>query len=56
MKEFFEKNQQTTKSIRGDEKILHTYTDISYGKCSKISNTLKVRTPKIIAEIIFKTS
>ena len=23
---------------------------INYGKCSKISNTLKLRTPKIIAE------
>ena len=25
-----------------------------YGKCSKISNTLKLRTPKIIAENNFK--
>ena len=23
---------------------------VAYGKCSKISNTLKLRTPKIIAE------
>ena len=26
----------------------------SYGKCSKISNTLKLRTPKIIAENNFQ--
>ena len=26
---------------------------IKYGKCSKISNTLKLRTPKIIAEYNF---
>ena len=27
---------------------------LAYGKCSKISNTLKLRTPKIIAENIFQ--
>ena len=26
------------------------HIDTGYGKCSKISNTLKLRTPKIIAE------
>ena len=27
---------------------------VKYGKCSKISNTLKLRTPKIIAENNFQ--
>ena len=30
------------------------YMYLSYGKCSKISNTLKLGTPKIIAENNFK--
>ena len=30
--------------------ILVTAPKCGYGKCSKISNTLKLRTPKIIAE------
>ena len=36
---------------------IHTHcvaTKKGYGKCSKISNTLKLRTPKIIAENIFQ--
>ena len=31
-----------------------TIQTLRYGKCSKISNTLKLRTPKIIAENNFK--
>ena len=32
---------------------IYNYIFLNYGKCSKISNTLKLRTPKIIAENIF---
>ena len=32
--------------------VSKSYSD-DYGKCSKISNTLKLRTPKIITENIF---
>ena len=35
-------------SIKGQTKF--TPKHASYGKCSKISNTLKLRTPKITAE------
>ena len=40
-------------NIKTNVAILHYKADIAYGKCSKISNTLKLRKPKIIAEINF---
>ena len=34
--------------------LFNLLVSVKYGKCSKISNTLKLRTPKIIAENNFK--
>ena len=37
--------------LESNIKAIRPCTDsLTYGKCSKISNTLKLRTPKIIAE------
>ena len=38
------------KRMQFDKYTFDLYTNLHYGKCSKISNTLKLRTPKIIAE------
>ena len=35
-------------SVYGGGVFIHCF--VMYGKCSKISNTLKLRTPKIITE------